>query len=85
MMTSLPSRSESRSLSFATAVSILLCLRADAETNGCNLLPDDREPSVMILRCGDDLTLRIAANTDFRLAAQKGHTLRKGCSSNPAR
>jgi ferric-dicitrate binding protein FerR (iron transport regulator) len=78
MMAPLPSRSEPRSLSFATAVSILLCLPAHAETGGCNLLPDDREPSVMILRCGDDLTLRIAAGTDYRLSDQKGRALPKG-------
>ncbi|HEY7089462.1 MAG TPA: FecR domain-containing protein [Tepidisphaeraceae bacterium] len=49
-----------------------------AETDGCKLLPDDRDPSVKILRCGDDLTLRIAANTDYQLTGQQGQGLPKG-------
>jgi ferric-dicitrate binding protein FerR (iron transport regulator) len=48
-----------------------------AETNGCNLVPDDREPSVKILRCGEDLTIRIAADTDYRVTEQQGQTLPK--------
>jgi hypothetical protein len=53
------------------------------ETNSCKLLPDNRQPSVKILRCGDNLTVRIAAHTDYRLTGQgqglpKGAQLRSG-------
>jgi FecR protein len=47
------------------------------ETNGCKLLPDIRQPSVKILRCGDNLTVRIAAHADYRLTGQ-GQGLPKG-------
>jgi len=52
-------------------------VRALGESSGCNLDPDDRDPSVKILRCGEDLTIRIAAETDYRLSEQKGQALPK--------
>lgn len=66
-------------LAAAAATSILLCSSVLAQTGGCNLLPDDREPSVKILRCGEeDLTIRIAANTDYQLTQTQGQALPRG-------
>lgn len=61
---------------FAVAFA-LLCpqVRVLAEPGGCNLLPDDRDPSIKVLRCGEDLTIRIAADTDYKLSEQKGQAL----------
>ena len=39
---------------------------------GCTLTPDIRDPSVSILKCGDDLTIRSAADTRYHLADQQG-------------
>src|SRR5262245_61455617 len=67
-------------LAAAAAAAILLCPSGPvlAQTGGCNLLPDDREPSVRILRCGEDLTMRIAANTDYQLTQSQGQALPSG-------
>jgi FecR protein len=46
-----------------------------AEASGCTLTPDDRYPSVTILKCGDDLTIRSAPDTRYRLADQQGREL----------
>jgi hypothetical protein len=56
------------------AVSIWLCAPAQVlgETNGCVLVPDDRNPSEKILRCGNGLTIRNAPNTRYRLTDQGG-------------
>jgi FecR protein len=84
MLETLPRKGELISVSYllaaVAAASILLCepVRVLAETNGCKLVPDDREPSVKILSCGEDLTIRIAANTDYRLTEQKGQARPKG-------
>lgn len=55
------------------AVLILLCGpgRVLAETKACKLLPDDRAPAVKILRCGDDLTVRVAPHTEYHLTGQQ--------------
>jgi ferric-dicitrate binding protein FerR (iron transport regulator) len=88
MMETPPRKSEPRSVSYllvAVAVpSLWLCVSAHvlAETNGCKLLPDDRYPSVMILRCEDDLTVRIAADTNYRLTGQQRQGRPKGAQLN---
>ena len=43
-----------------------------AQPAGCTLIADDRNPTEKILRCGDTLTIRSAANTRYRLTGQKG-------------
>jgi FecR-like protein len=43
-----------------------------AQASGCTLTPDIRDPSVTILKCGDDLTIRSAADTRYHLADQQG-------------
>lgn len=81
MRETLPGQREPRFVSYvlaaAAAASILLCSPGQvlAQTGGCNLLPDDRDPSVQILRCGEDLTIRIAANTDYQLMQSQGRAL----------
>lgn len=54
------------SFCLATAAPVL------AQSNACALIPDDRNPSEKMLRCGDDLTIRSAANTRYRLVDQQG-------------
>lgn len=84
MMKTLPRQREPRFIACVLAVvaaaAILLCPpgRVLAQTGGCNLMPDDREPSVKILRCGEDLTIRIAANTDYQLTQTQGQALPRG-------
>jgi hypothetical protein len=46
-----------------------------AQAGGCKLTPDTRDPSVMILRCGDELTIRSAPDTRYRLPDQQGQEL----------
>jgi hypothetical protein len=36
----------------------------------CALVPDDRSPSQRVLRCGEQLTIRSAPNTRWRLASE---------------
>ncbi len=50
-------------------LSISLCAPASVlgQSNGCVLIPDDRNPSEKILRCGSNLTIRSAPNTRYRL------------------
>jgi hypothetical protein len=60
------------SICLATAAPVL------AQTNGCVLIPDDRNPSEKLLRCGDDLTIRSAASTRYRLIDQQGQESPKG-------
>ncbi len=49
------------SFCLATAAPVL------AESDACALIPDDHNPSEKMLRCGDDLTIRSAADTRYRL------------------
>ena len=50
-------------------LSIWLCMPASVvgQPNECVLIPDDRNPSEKILRCGSNLTVRSAPNTRYRL------------------
>jgi ferric-dicitrate binding protein FerR (iron transport regulator) len=43
-----------------------------AQPAGCTLIADDRNPTEKILRCGDTLTIRNAAETRYRLTGQHG-------------
>ena len=42
------------------------------ESGACALIPDDRNPSERMLRCGDDLTIRAAPGTRYTLVDQQG-------------
>ena len=66
-------------LSPLLATWIWLCAPAPvlAQTT-CALRPDERNPSEKVLRCGDQLTIRNAPNTSYRLTDQKGDELPKG-------
>ena len=44
----------------------------------CALSSDERNPSEKVLRCGDQLTIRNARNTSYRLTDQKGDEMPKG-------
>src|SRR5215510_15832966 len=50
-------------------LSIWLCTTVTVlgQSSGCVLVPDDRNPSEKILRCGSNLTIRSAPNTRYRL------------------
>jgi hypothetical protein len=48
------------------------------ETDGCVLVPDDRNPSEKILRCGDTLTIRTAPNTRYHLTDQDSQQRPRG-------
>jgi ferric-dicitrate binding protein FerR (iron transport regulator) len=84
MIETLPRKGESKFVSFPLAVVAAASIwfgapvRVLAETSGCRLLPDDREPSVQVLHCGEDLTIRIAANTNYQLTAPQGQALPRG-------
>jgi len=54
---------------------------ASAQPAGCTLTPDERNPSEKILRCGDDLTLRSAPGTQYKLIT-KGPPLPSGAELN---
>src|SRR5258708_23162492 len=43
-----------------------------AQPAGCTLIADDRNPTEKILRCGDTLTIRNAAETEYRPIGQRG-------------
>jgi hypothetical protein len=58
----------------AVAVSAWLAAStaAFAQSNGCSLVADDRNPSEKILRCGKDLTIRTAPGTRPALTDKQG-------------
>jgi hypothetical protein len=62
-------KSFSRLMIAAVPLSILLCTPASmlGQSGGCVLVPDGRNPSEKILRCGSNLTIRSAPNTTYRL------------------
>jgi FecR protein len=68
------------------AVSIWLAAPTSlfAEASGCQLVPDDRIPSEKILKCGDDLTIRSAADTRYQLIDQQGQALPSGTAPESA-
>jgi ferric-dicitrate binding protein FerR (iron transport regulator) len=39
---------------------------------GCTLVADDRNPKEKMLRCGDDLTIRAAANSKYQVTGAAG-------------
>jgi ferric-dicitrate binding protein FerR (iron transport regulator) len=39
---------------------------------GCTLVADDRNPKEKMLRCGDDLTIRAAANSKYQVTGETG-------------
>jgi hypothetical protein len=43
-----------------------------AQADGCKLVPDERNPTQKLLRCGDHLTIRSAPDTRYRLTGQQG-------------
>src|SRR5262249_35725611 len=49
-----------------------------AQIPKCALSPDERNPSEKVLRCGDQLTIRNARNTSYRLTGQNGDEMPKG-------
>jgi len=62
-------KSFSRLMIAAVTLSIWLCTPASVlgQSSGCVLVPDDRNPSEKILRCGSNLTIRSAPGTRYRL------------------
>jgi ferric-dicitrate binding protein FerR (iron transport regulator) len=52
--------------------------KVPAQTNGCALSPDERNPTEKVLRCGDHLTIRSAPDTRYRLTGQQGDEPPKG-------
>ena len=42
------------------------------QPSGCTLIPDERNPSDKILRCGDGLTIRTSPNTRFSVTGPDG-------------
>jgi hypothetical protein len=62
-------KSFSRLMIAAVSLSIWLCTPplVLGQSLGCVLVPDSRNPSEKILRCGSNLTIRSAPNTSYRL------------------
>ena len=77
-MKNVPGRVEPKAVpraAVAIAVaSIWLCapVAAFGQPNGCVLVPDGRNPSEKILRCGDGLAIRAAPNTRYRVNDKDG-------------
>jgi hypothetical protein len=64
----------------AVPLSIWLCTPASVlgQSGGCVLVPDGRNPSEKILRCGSNLTIRSAPNTAYRLTNSDNRRLPGG-------
>jgi hypothetical protein len=62
-------KSFSRLMIAVMPLTIWLCAPAPVlgQSSGCVLVPDDRNPSEKILRCGSNLAIRSAPNTAYRL------------------
>jgi hypothetical protein len=62
-------KSFSRLMVAAVPLFIWLCTPTSVlgQSGGCILVPDGRNPSERILRCGSNLTIRSAPNTTYRL------------------
>ena len=65
----------------AAALTLALPGMASAQPAGCTLTPDERNPTEKVLRCGDDLTLRSARGTQYKLIT-KGPPLPSGAELN---
>jgi hypothetical protein len=65
----------------AAAVAVFLLLATSgasfAQPAGCSLVEDPHNASEKILRCGDDLTVRVARGTSYKLI-QEGQSLPTG-------
>jgi hypothetical protein len=59
-----------RSAIFASALWLAGTVAAFSQGSGCTLIPDDRNPSETILRCGDNLVVRAAPGTSYRPVGQ---------------
>jgi hypothetical protein len=55
----------------AVSLSIWVCTPASVlgQSNGCVLVPDGRNPSEKLLRCGSSLLIRSSPNTAYRLTS----------------
>jgi len=64
-------KSFSRLMIAAVSLSIWVCTPASVlgQTLGCVLIPDSRNPSEKLLRCGSNLMIRSAPNTAYRLTS----------------
>jgi len=54
------------------AIGIGAATPALGQPAGCTLVADDRNPKEKMLRCGDDLTIRAAANSKYQVAGESG-------------
>jgi ferric-dicitrate binding protein FerR (iron transport regulator) len=62
-----PSRTRAGPTIVAAAAALLaVAVSAEAQTSGCQLVADDRNPPEKILRCGDTLEVRTAHGTSYR-------------------
>jgi len=70
------------SLRAAFPVAVLLIFTAlggsFAQPSGCSLVDDPHNPSEKILRCGDDLAVRPARGTRYKLTTPEGQSLPTG-------
>jgi ferric-dicitrate binding protein FerR (iron transport regulator) len=55
----------------AALIGLMAATPAGAQSGACQFVPDDRNPSEQILRCGASLTVRQAAGTSFHAVDQK--------------
>lgn len=64
-------KSFSRLMIAAVSLLIWVCAPASVlgQTLGCVLIPDSRNPSEKVLRCGSNLMIRSAPNTAYRLTS----------------
>jgi ferric-dicitrate binding protein FerR (iron transport regulator) len=58
----------------AALITVWVCgtTQLPAQSGGCSLVPDDRNPSERILRCGSGLSIHSASGTQYRLVGPQG-------------
>src|SRR5581483_4912289 len=69
-------------IAFVAVLALALPRSASAQPGGCTLAPDEHNPSEKILRCGDDLTLRSARGTQYKLITKEAQPLPSGAELN---
>jgi hypothetical protein len=62
-------------LALLAAIAMWACAASPAFSQGheCELIPDNRNPSEKIMRCGDDLVVRSAPGTHYQPVEQRGN------------
>lgn len=69
----LPHASKVSAATLGVALWLATTMSAWAQGGACTLIPDDRNPSEKIMRCGSDLVVRAAPGTRYHPVEQKNN------------